>query len=160
MRLRLAGEPDLGAVGELTAAAYASFTRGPADPYIDQLRDAASRAAQAELWLAEDDTGLLGTVTVCPLGSVWREIARRDEGEFRMLAVAPAGQGCGVGEALVRHAIGRFADVGTEAMVLSTLPQMATAHRLYGRLGFVRAPLRDWSPVPGVELLAFERPTG
>ena len=32
------------------------------------------------------------------------------------------------------------------------------AHRLYERLGFVRAPGRDWTPVPGVDLWAFERP--
>jgi hypothetical protein len=33
---------------------------------------------------------------------------------------------------------------------------MVAAHRIYARLGFVRDPARDWSPVPGVALLAFE----
>jgi hypothetical protein len=32
---------------------------------------------------------------------------------------------------------------------------MAAAHRLYGRLGFVRLPERDFRPLPGVDLLAF-----
>jgi hypothetical protein len=32
---------------------------------------------------------------------------------------------------------------------------MRVAHRVYERLGFRRAPERDWSPVPGIELLAF-----
>jgi hypothetical protein len=29
------------------------------------------------------------------------------------------------------------------------------AHRLYQRLGFVRCPERDWSPLPGVELVVY-----
>ena len=35
---------------------------------------------------------------------------------------------------------------------------MRAAHRIYERVGFERAPERDWSPVPGVELLAFAIP--
>jgi hypothetical protein len=31
---------------------------------------------------------------------------------------------------------------------------MAVAHRLYGRLGFIRLPERDFRPLPGVDLLA------
>jgi hypothetical protein len=40
-------------------------------------------------------------------------------------------------------------------VVISSLPQMAAAHRLYTRLGFRRLPERDWTPVPGVDLIAF-----
>lgn len=29
----------------------------------------------------------------------------------------------------------------------------ANAHRLYERLGFVRLPEKDWSPLPGIDLL-------
>jgi hypothetical protein len=32
---------------------------------------------------------------------------------------------------------------------------MRAAHAIYERLGFTRAPERDWSPLPGVRLLAF-----
>jgi len=39
--------------------------------------------------------------------------------------------------------------------VLSSLPAQTPAHALYGRLGFRRTPHRDWSPAPGVDLLAF-----
>ena len=101
---------------------------------------------------------LLGTVTVCPPGSVWREISRPGEGEFRMLAVAPPARGRGVGEALARFAIDRFAAQGVHAMVLSSLSTMHAAHRLYERLGFRRDAERDWSPAPGVELLAYVLP--
>ena len=32
---------------------------------------------------------------------------------------------------------------------------MRAAHRIYERLGFRRVPGRDWSPVPGIDLLTF-----
>jgi hypothetical protein len=34
----------------------------------------------------------------------------------------------------------------------------ATARRLYARMGFERAPDRDWSPLPGVTLLGLHHP--
>jgi hypothetical protein len=42
-------------------------------------------------------------------------------------------------------------------MVLSSLREMATAHRVYARLGYTRLPERDWEPVPGVHLIAFRK---
>jgi ribosomal protein S18 acetylase RimI-like enzyme len=47
---------------------------------------------------------------------------------------------------------------GKHAMVCSSLAEMRAAHRIYERLGFRRAPERDWSPQPGVDLLAFAMP--
>jgi len=41
---------------------------------------------------------------------------------------------------------------------MSSLAEMTAAHRLYGRLGFVRAPELDWEPVPGIVLLGFRLP--
>ncbi|CAB4735388.1 MAG: GNAT family N-acetyltransferase [Actinobacteria bacterium] len=153
--LRRAEPQDLARIGEITVAAYASFTLGPDDPYVGRLRDAALRDREAELWVAADGEELLGSVTVCPTGSPWREIANDDEGEFRMLAVAPAAQGRGVGQALVAHAVGIARQEGRRGVAISSLVEMTDAHRLYDRCGFVRAPERDWSPVPGVELIAF-----
>jgi hypothetical protein len=34
---------------------------------------------------------------------------------------------------------------------------MRSAHRLYERLGFTRLPERDWSPMPGTDLLVYTR---
>ncbi|WP_067437121.1 GNAT family N-acetyltransferase [Nocardioides jensenii] len=155
MLLRRATPADLPTIGEITVTAYADFTLGPEDPYVARLRDAAARHAEAELWVAEDDRTLLGSVTWCPAGSVWREISEPDEGEFRMLSVAPEARGRGVGEALARHCVDLSRAAGDRAMVLSSLAEMANAHRLYARLGFTRLPERDWSPMPGVELIAF-----
>jgi ribosomal protein S18 acetylase RimI-like enzyme len=158
VRIRRATDDDLEAVGEVTVAAYSDFTLGPDDPYVARLRDSARRAAEAELWVAEDDDGaILGSVTRCPVGSPWREISRPGEGEFRMLAVAPAARGRGVGEALTRHVLALCAAVDEYVVVISSLAEMASAHRIYARLGFRRLPERDWSPTDGVHLLAFVR---
>ena len=163
MRVRRAEPRDHAAIGEITVAAYAGLSEADEASYGDKLRDAAARDREAELWVATsasetDGTVLdtvLGTVTVCHDGSPWREIARGDEGEFRMLAVTPDAQGRGVGAALVELCVNRFREVGAPGIVLSTLPAMHAAHRLYERHGFVRAPERDWSPAPRVDLVAY-----
>jgi len=158
VKLRRATSWDYAIAGELTVEAYAEFTAGPADSYIEHLRDAETRDREAELWVATPDDRedlVLGCVTVCPPGSPWREISRDDEGEFRMLAVAPAVRGRGVGEALVRMCVDRFRSEGARAVVLCTLKEMVAARELYERLGFVRLPERDWSPLDGVDLIAF-----
>ena len=158
LRLRRIRPEEHGAVGAITVAAYAPFTRGPGDPYVARLADTAARDRDAEVWVAVDEPGaLLGSVTHCPPGSPWREVAVEGEGEFRMLSVAPSAQRLGVGEALVRHCLDRARAEGQRAVVLSSLPAMAAAHRLYDRLGFERAPERDWEPVPGVRLIGFRR---
>jgi ribosomal protein S18 acetylase RimI-like enzyme len=72
-----------------------------------------------------------------------------------MLAVAPAAQGRGVGTALLQRVLDDSRARGKTGVVCSSQPEMRAAHRIYERLGFTRAPARDWSPVPGVALLAF-----
>lgn len=157
MQLRRAAAHELDAVGELTVEAYADFVMS-SDAYVERLRDAGSRHREAELWVAEGESALLGCVTVCPPGSPWRELAPTEdatEGEFRMLAVDPVVRGRGVGEALTRLAIERARTHGASTVVLSSLAGMAAAHRLYERLGFRRVPERDWAPAPGVSLIAY-----
>lgn len=155
MLLRRATAEEHESVGHLTVAAYEPYLRGRADDYRHRLADVARRDREAEVWVAVDGAELLGNVTVCPAGSPWREIAREDEGEFRMLAVSPQAQGRGVGRALTELVVDRTRDEGLRALVLSSLVDMAGAHRLYERLGFVRVPDRDWSPRPGVDLIAY-----
>ena len=145
------------AAGEVCVAAYDPLLTGAEDDYRDRLRDVATRDAQAEVWVAALDDRVVGVVTYCPPGSPWREIGRDDEGEFRMLAVHPAAQGSGAGTALARLCEERARVDGATGMALSSLATMAAAHRIYARLGYVRDPGRDWSPVAGVDLLAFHK---
>ncbi|WP_435742227.1 GNAT family N-acetyltransferase [Nocardioides sp. SYSU DS0663] len=159
LRLRRATRDDLDAVGRVTVAAYEPFLDGADDPYREQLADAARRDAEAEVWVATpaDAEEVLGAVTICPEGSPWREVAAAGEGEFRMLAVAPHAQRRGVGEALVHLVLDRFREQGASAVVLSSLAEMAGAHRVYTRLGFVRTPDRDWRPRPEISLICFRK---
>jgi ribosomal protein S18 acetylase RimI-like enzyme len=155
--IRRAEPREYDLVGDLTVAAYvADGLSSVESDYVDVLQDAASRGEKAELWVAVDDEGrVLACVTFSSPGSPYREISRPGEGEFRMLAVDPAARGRGIGEALVRWCIGRSRELGDTRMVLCTQKENSTAHRLYARLGFVRLPKRDWSPVAGVDLVAF-----
>ena len=157
MRTRRARPEDLEAVGEVTVAAYAEFEGDDTDAYVDHLRDAATRDREAALWVAtpDDSEEILGTVTICPPGSPWREVAREGEGEFRMLAVAPAARGAGIGAALLDLVVDHFRREGDSRVVMSTLPRMRSAHRIYERAGFVRLPERDWSPTADVHLITY-----
>jgi len=155
MELRPARPDEIETVGAITLAAYEEFIDGPEEGYRDELADASGRFHDAELWVAVDDGEVVGTVAYCPPGSRWRELARPEEGEFRMLAVDPGARGRGVGLALADLCERRAREDGATGMVLSSLPAMASAHRVYGRLGYTRAPDRDWDPVPGVHLVAF-----
>jgi ribosomal protein S18 acetylase RimI-like enzyme len=155
--IRPAREDELPGVGELTYEAYRAdgHLSGREDGhYAGRLRDARHRYQEAELLVAADDT-LLGTVTIARPGSTWREIGRDDELEFRMLAVAPAARGRGVGEALTRHVLNEAVRQGFRAVVLSSSESMHAAHRLYERLGFRRTPELDWRPEPTVALVTY-----
>jgi len=157
--VRPAHDAELAAVGDLTVAAYTEDGFIAADDgYAHHLRDAVTRARQAEVYVAllpDHPEALAGTVTFCPHGSPWGELAQPGEGEFRMLAVAASARRRGVAEALVSVCVERSTELGYRALVLSSLPVQQPAHRLYERAGFRRTPGLDWSPEPGVELLAF-----
>ena len=157
MRIRPAEPDELALVGELTLAAYlADGFLTPDDYYANELRAADQRAQQAQLVVAAGPHGtLLGTVTFVLPGTPWAEVSRPGEAEFRMLAVSPEHRGRGVGSALAHWCVDRAREQGCTAVVLSTLPEMATAHRMYEQMGFVRAPERDWRPRPDVPLIAY-----
>jgi predicted N-acetyltransferase YhbS len=154
--VRPAQPPEYDAVGRLTLAAYtANGYIVEDDFYAAHLLDAAGRAKDGELLVAELDGSVVGTVTFCPEGSRFREVGRAGEGEFRMLAVDPRSRRVGAAATLVGRVLDRSRELGYGAVVLSSLPVQVEAHALYRRLGFERVPERDWSPVPGVDLIGF-----
>lgn len=156
--IREALPQETGLVGELTYAAY-SHDAPVHDGYAPELRDAAGRARDAVLLVAEHEGCVVGTATYVPDGGPFAELSSGPgEAEFRMLAVAAEARGRGVAEALVREMLDRARRAGKARMVLSSSKHMRAAHRLYERLGFTRAPELDWSPVPGIDLLAFQLP--
>lgn len=154
IRVRPAVPADFDAIAELTVAAYGADGQLDGDhDYDKHLRDVATRAGEGELLVAVD-AAVLGSVTYVLPGSAFAEIARQGEAEFRMLAVAPAAQGRGVGELLARACIARAEEQGCQAVVICVRDIGAAARRMYDRIGFSRIPERDWSPYPGVFLLA------
>ena len=72
-----------------------------------------------------------------------------------MVLVDPSAQGRGIGKALMVRCIERARALELVGLALSTQPSMRAAHRVYERLGFVRAPERDWQPMPGIDLLVY-----
>ncbi|MFW6775620.1 GNAT family N-acetyltransferase [Nocardioides sp. CPCC 205120] len=161
VRIRPASPADHARIGDLTLSAYlAGGFVDAGEPYAAHLGDTATRTAEADVWVAElleERTGpvVAGTVTWCPAGSPWREIASDDEGEFRMLAVDPHLHRRGVARALVEHCVDLARAEGRVGVALSSLPAQTAAHGLYLSLGFVRDPDRDWSPAPGIDLRVF-----
>jgi ribosomal protein S18 acetylase RimI-like enzyme len=155
MQIRTATPHEHEDLGDLCVRAYRALG-SVSDSYAAKLRDVAGRAETACVLAAVDRRGPLGCVTVILGDSPWREISGPDEGEFRMLAVDPDAQGQGVGEALVQASIDVICAADRRRVVISSAGDMAAAHRLYERLGFTRAPARDWSPVPDVELRVYE----
>lgn len=157
--VRSARPDEYAGTGELAARAYLDgglLDFGEDDPYLERLRDTPDRAAHAELLVAVDATDtLLGTVTFVGDGGPYAERAGEGEGEFRMLAVCAEARARGVGEALVAACVERAHERGLTGLVLSAQQHTYTAHRLYERAGFRRAPERDWSPLDDIFLWAY-----
>ncbi|MFZ0322891.1 MAG: GNAT family N-acetyltransferase [Actinomycetes bacterium] len=159
--VRAARPDEYAELGELTVTAYrdgGALADGDTG-YVEALRDAAKRAEDTELLVAVDDQTqqILGTVTLCRYGTPWSEIAREGEAELRMLAVHPDAWGQGISDLLVAESTSRLGSEGFRQIVLVVLDGNDAALRLYARLGFRRAPERDWEPVAGLLLLAHER---
>lgn len=156
--IRPVAPADFDAVAALTVDAYVGGGHvDAAGGYVDRLRDTATRAAQAEVLVAEWDGAIVGSVTIAEADTPFSDVARAGELEFRMLAVSSAARGKGAGSALVRSVLDAAYDRGLQAVVLSTEPEMAAARRIYDRNDFVPAPDRDWQPVPGTELTVLVR---
>jgi predicted N-acetyltransferase YhbS len=156
-RTALPAEYD--AIGALTLRAYSldGLLDDDSD-YARDLRDARRRAEHADVLVAVDENQLvLGTVTFCLPGSPYAELSRDGQAEFRMLAVDVAARGQGIGEKLVRACLDRAESKGCTSVVISTRPQMLSAHRIYQRLLFDRTPELDWQPQPGIELITYSR---
>jgi predicted N-acetyltransferase YhbS len=158
MQIRPVRPDEADVLGAITVTAYTELPGHVHEPdYEAELADVATRATQAEVLVALDDDGtVLGGVTFVPDGdNPMAEHTEAGATSIRMLAVAGAAQGRGVGEALVRACIERSRELGAERVVLHSTSWMQTAHRLYLRLGFVRRPDLDWQPVPDIPLMGF-----
>jgi predicted N-acetyltransferase YhbS len=167
VEIRPAAASEYETIADITVSAYVREARhsGNAESvgdgshfnsaYIPELRDVAGRARDAVVLVAAEGDSVLGAVTYVPGLGPYAEFNDPDAAGIRMLAVAPEAQGRGVGTALVRACLHRARSEGRTRVVLHSTPWMTTAGRMYPRLGFVRAPERDWTPAPGVDLQGY-----
>ena len=146
---------DYDDVRRITRGAYlaAGYFADDSHPYMAVLSDVEHRAQHAEIWVAERDGTVVGSVALTFAGQRYTDIAVEGELEFRMLAVDPAVQRAGVGRAMVERIIDHARTLpGIEAVSLTSGSDMVRAHRLYESMGFVRVPERDWY-VPNEDIL-------
>ena len=157
LRIRDARSADRGAIEAVTLAAYEQYAAlMPAhwEGYRQNILATLAAAKPDAQIVAEEEGRIVGTVLLYPAGSV---MARPGGGsitlaepEVRLLAVAPAARGRGVGAALMNECVSRARQSGAAALTLHTTDIMQSAMRLYERLGFRRAPGLDIQPAPGV----------
>ena len=153
--IRDARPGELAEAGQLRVTAYRSGGfLSPSSQYAATLA-ALGTAGDGQVLVAVDDGQLLGTVMLQPWPHAGQLVTEQDEDEIRALAVDTDGQGRGIGRALLHAAIHRAAGTGVRHLVLFTQTDMVAAHHLYEQAGFGRLPERDWSPEPGVTLLAY-----
>ncbi|WP_433201487.1 GNAT family N-acetyltransferase [Nocardia sp. CA-107356] len=148
--VRTARPDEYGAVGDLTVEVYVGegYVRG-GSPYVTDLADITHRAGVAQVLVAVHGDRVVGSLAVARPGTPYAEIARPGELEFRMLAVAKSARGLGAGSALIRTVIEMASAESFDAVVLTTMPAMVDARRIYDRFGFVPAPQRDWTTEAG-----------
>lgn len=157
VEIRDATRAEWDALGDLTVDAYLALEGMPprdAMPgYYDELGDVATRAAVSTnriLIACGADGTLLGGVTfLLDLAHYGAPMPKDvvDGAGIRMLAVAPAAQGLGVGRALTVECLARARAASKRRVVLHTTQVMPVARRLYEKLGFRRLPEADF-PVP------------
>jgi GNAT superfamily N-acetyltransferase len=180
VRVREATKDDFEEIARLTVAAYRALDTWVGDDYAIHLADVASRAGaeNTAVLVAEDDLPsaaavtaavvagedgaragpverrILGSVTLTIGGGPYFEWDPEADGDcgFRMLAVDPEVQGRGVGPRLVAECLERARAAGCRRMIIGSTEWMTTAHRIYERIGFRRAPQLDqqWGDIRGL----------
>ena len=162
LHLRDALEGDQESIRDVTLAAYGVYApvMGPHWQFYKQnILETLADVAPAEQVVAERDGAVVGTVLLYPAGTVFRapgaESIILTWPEMRLLAVAPAAQGLGIGAALVKECISRARASGTAELTLHTTEMMQVAMEMYERMGFHHAPELDFHPVPDVTVKGY-----
>jgi len=160
LRIRDAQGNDGGAVEALTLSAYQEYA--PLMPslwnaYRDNIVTTLAAPEPATQIVAEQGSRIVGTVLLYPAAtdSDGGTPFPRPYPEVRLLAVAPAARGKGIGEALMRECIKRARRSGATTLALHTTDLMRAAMRLYTRMGFRREPALDFRPRPEVTIKGY-----
>ncbi|MBL3687969.1 GNAT family N-acetyltransferase [Leucobacter zeae] len=157
IEIRRVRPEEYAAVGALVRAAYdGDYSLG--SDYLAEIEDVAGRDARAEVLVAVDaetrgTEEILGTVTIPLPGERLEDDTADGEMDVRLLGVARAARGRGIGERIMRHVLDVARERGASALALHTGEQMLAPQRLYERMGFARMPDRDFEiDIPGRRL--------
>jgi predicted N-acetyltransferase YhbS len=144
IHLRDAQESDRDTIRDVTLEAFADYASAPFwEEYRSYILSMLLDIQPAEQIVAEQDGRIVGAVLLYPTGAT-------ECPEIHLLAVASAARGQGIGVALVQECIRRSSQAGAPALTLFTSDIMATATRLYLRMGFVRVSEFDFQATPDV----------
>ena len=135
-------------VSRLRVAAYAhDYELG--EEYAADVADVARHDVEGEVWVAEEDGAILATVTTAAPGANLYSLGRPGELDWRLLAVAPAARGRGLGRLLTEFVVMLGVERGVDRIVMNSGTDMLAAHALYESMGFVR--LSELENPPGIE---------
>jgi GNAT superfamily N-acetyltransferase len=160
LRIRDAQGSDGSAIEALTLSAYHEYA--PLMPslwnaYRENIVATLAAPEPATQIVAERGSRIVGAALLYPAATGGDEGATfpRPYPEVRLLAVAPAARGKGIGEALMRECIKRARRSGAMTLALHTTDLMRAAMRLYTRMGFQREPELDFHPRPDVTVKGY-----
>jgi ribosomal protein S18 acetylase RimI-like enzyme len=159
LQIRDARTEERSTMRALTLAAYEEYATIMPLPAWVGLRGAIINAldteSAAERIVALQDGVLVGSVMLFPpqTDAYGDMTGKASHPELRLLAVVHAARGQGVGRALTEACIARARQMGATELGLHTSDSLQAAIRLYERMGFTRAPDRDFQPAPGTELV-------
>lgn len=156
--IRDATAADRAAIETVTLAAYEQYAEALPPPlwemYRANIRATLADVRPAAQVVAENGGALVGAVLLYPAGTVMANPGGTSTTlaapQVRLLAVAPAARGLGVGRRLMDECIRRSRAAGARELTLHTADIMRVAMGLYGRMGFARAPELDITPAPGI----------
>lgn len=162
LQIRNAHEGDRDAVRYVTLAAFQEYAAQMPEhweEYRQGILRTLAHVKPAEQIVAERDGFIVGTILLYPAGSVFsnpnRPPVTLQWPEMRLLAVAPAARGQGVGARLIQECIRRARASGAGALTLHTSDIMRVAMQMYERMGFKRALELDFHPAPDLTIKGY-----
>jgi len=145
--VRAIADADHDTVGAILADAYEVFATKAPHYHLYASTPAMWVDDATEVFVAvDDDAGeVIGVVVLALDGSSLHERVdpASNDGGFRLLAVTPSARGRGIAQDLVHHCVAAARAAGARRLGIYTMDFMATAQRLYERMGFDRRPDLD-----------------
>ncbi len=144
---RLATASDWGQIAAVTQEAYAQYELEIMEDcrasFQQGMRSVlATNTSDMEWWVAQTDHGISGAVLFCHPGATLQALDGSTVTlalpEARLLSVSPQARGLGLGRTLMQICIQRARDIGAQALVVRTMPEMGAANRLCQQMGFVK----------------------